>query len=152
MDWLSVAVHVGRIAALVALISASIKRNYDFEYLSSSKSTWIVINVLGLVIPYLGLLTASAYVLCIFRHGSAGKRPITVRVRDPGEPAPARPRSQQRPARYSSGGSYQSRWPNSPRSAGRVPCGVCNTRGWHYSDGQGNKMTCYACGGSGYLS
>lgn len=150
MDWLSIAVHVGRFAALVALISASIKQSYDFEYLGSSKSTWIVINALGLVIPYLGLLTAIAYVLCIFRHGSAGKRPITVRVRDPGEPAPPRPPSRRRPAGNWSGGSYQSRWPNSSGSAGPVRCGTCDGRGWHYSDGQGNQMPCYACGGRGF--
>jgi hypothetical protein len=147
MNWISVAMYVSWLAALLALISASIKPQSDYRHLARYKWRWVAINLLG-VIPFLGLVTATAYVRCVLLRSDA-HRPIGARVRNPGEPAPLRP--PRRPAGSSSGGSYQFRWPNSSGSAGPVRCGVCNGRGWHYSDGQGNKMTCYKCGGRGYL-
>ena len=97
MNWFSIAMYAGWFAALLALISASIKPSSDYRRLARYKWRWVAINILG-VIPFLGLVTAAAYVRCVLFRSDA-HRPITARVRNPGEPLRhARARLGARPA------------------------------------------------------
>ena len=143
MNVYELVVFVSWIAALWGVISASIQQNSAFESIGRTKWKWVVINVLGIIIPYLGLVTAGTYGLLVFRNLPTRSRKI---------------RQGFNPASSQSPGGYD-RQPSSPapetgftvnasKPAGQngIPCSACGTSGR-----VSNDQACFPCGGRGYV-
>ena len=118
-----------------------------FRSIGRTKWKWVVINVLGFIIPYLGLATASIYGFRVFRH--LPTRPK--KIRQLFSPARSEPTMGQHPEGYSRqpGSPAQQTGFNAsePAEPSRdFPCSACGTSG-RVSQGQ----VCYPCGGKGYV-
>jgi hypothetical protein len=143
MNVYEIVVLASWIAALWGVINASIQKSSAFESIGRAKSKWVVINVCGLIIPYVGLVTAGIYAFLVYRH-------LPTRSKKMGQVfSPARSQSMmdQSPGGYNqwSGADAQQ---TGYRAAGRqqIPCTACGTSG-RVSNGQ----MCYPCGGKGYV-
>lgn len=105
-----------------------------------SKTVWLTSAMLGLI-PPLGIVYFALWIKT-WRTVYGAWAAV--------DPAAIPPRARRRLGANLSSGSYASSpSQTSSSTGGGGPCGVCGGRGWHYSDGAGNKMPCYACGGSG---
>jgi hypothetical protein len=105
MNWYEVALWTGWLASIWAILNVLSQPRAAFVTVGRTKRKWVVINVLGLI-PYLGLITASAYYF-VWRRLPAKPRPIR-------QSAPRRhPASQ-----------------NQDSEGSGEPCDRCRGRGW----------------------
>ncbi len=143
MNVFEIVVFVSWLAALWGIISASIQPNSAFESIGRTKWKWVVINVVGLIIPYVGLVTTGTYAYLVFRNLPTRSKKIRQGFS---------PSSSQNPEGYNtqpiSPAQETGFTVNAPRPAeqNRTPCSACGTSGRINGD-----QVCYPCGGNGYI-
>jgi hypothetical protein len=143
-----IVVFASWLAALWGIINASIQQRSAFESIGRTKWKWVGINVLGLIIPYLGLVTASIYAFLVFRH-------LPTRSKNIGKLF-SQARSQSAMGQNPEGYNRQPSSPSQqagftvnaskPAEPSRIPCSACGTSGRVNTD-----QVCYPCGGKGYV-
>jgi hypothetical protein len=144
MNLYEIVVFLGWFAGLWGTINASIQKSSAFESVGTSKSKWIVINVLGLIIPYLGLVTASIYASRVYRKLPTRSR----KIRQLYSQTRSQSMMDQHPEGYSSPPQETGFAAATPRPAksSRIPCSACGASG-QVNSGQ----VCFPCGGKGYV-
>ena len=148
MDFYEIVVFVGWLAAIWGIINASIQQSSAFESIGRTKWKWVVINVLGLIIPYLGIITASIYAFRVYRHLPTRSK----KIRQLFSQARSQSTMSLNPEGYNrqqNSPSQQADFTANPAKAAepsRIPCSACGTSGRVNTD-----QVCFPCGGKGYV-
>ncbi|HEV3381072.1 MAG TPA: hypothetical protein VG142_08840 [Trebonia sp.] len=148
MNVYEIVVFVSWLAALWAIITASIQQSSAFESIGHAKWKWVLINALGFIVPYLGLVTAGIYAFRVYRHLPTRSS----KIKQLFSPARSQSTMDQSPDGY----HRQPNFPapqngftanaSKPAEASRIPCGACGGTGRVNKD-----QACYPCGGNGYV-
>jgi hypothetical protein len=150
MDWFNVAIYVGWFAAIWATVSSLRRPGWAYADIGRSKWRWVVANGLALVIPYLGLLTATSYGFFVFPKLRM-RKPRIVRIDEP-PPTSMRTRRQRSGGYYGPSGGSTSSFPSydapRPQEVNKITCGNCGGRRWV---GEKYDQVCYSCSGTGYV-
>lgn len=148
MSAYEIVVFVSWLAALWGVISASVQKRSAFESIGHTKWKWVAINVLGLIIPYLGIVTAAVYGFRVFRHlptRSGNIKQQFGRTRSRSAVGQNPPGYSQQPTAPAEQAGFAGSAPR-PTEPGRIPCSACGTSGRVNTD-----QVCFPCGGEGYL-
>jgi hypothetical protein len=143
MNVFEIVVFASWLAAIWGIINASIQPDSAFESIGRKKWKWVVINVLGLIIPYLGLVTTGTYAFLVFRNLPTRSKKIRQGFNS------TRSHNPEGYNRQSSSPSQETGFTvNVPKPAeqNRTPCSACSTSGRVNGD-----QVCYPCGGNGYI-
>jgi hypothetical protein len=144
MGLYEIVVFVAWLAAIWGIISASIQQSSSFASIGQTKRKWVIINVVGLIIPYLGIVTAAVYGFRVYRR-------LPTRSKNLGQlfkPERAQSTMEQNAGGYNRPpdfGAPQAGFTPRPAASNQIPCSACGT------SGRVGDQACFPCGGKGYV-